>query len=310
MHLRRRALPEPEDPAVGIVESDGIGVVSHPIVDALAGETHADNVRHAIARSEFLNLLSEDQTVQDRLRTWAEAAGIWPALLVAVGFLECLADYAGMTDRTELLALTGELTLQMNDDTSQNDADLLVREAMAAIDRYMSSIRSSAKILTPLAETFVRDEVGLPWPWLTIELLQMLHLRCLGGFYGHVYQRRIWVEPPDAPAPKVDVRFKTARGETVSAARERLLEAFFAADLELAARTAGARAIPREDPGDAAEIHALALSQPAWKGVDLIYRRIRVSRRHKRPAEGRTARHSDCLPCAGQHTVLLPGGGN
>ena len=77
--------------------------------------------------------------------------------------------------------------------------------------------------IDPGVLSFVHDELKLPWPWVTIELLQKLVLATWELIYGGPPYVTYQVEQEDPPAPDL-FTFEVQPGETITAARQRFVD--------------------------------------------------------------------------------------
>jgi hypothetical protein len=188
---------------------------------SLSGTTHADNMRHIIARIELLNCFSEDPRVIARIETWGNDTGLIQAAEEFVTVLDSIAQLCGLAHRSDLF-LQDQNTggIRLPDDMSD---EKLSSQLSQAIARYQEAMHCSSQS-TEAAITYVRDELHLPWPWLALEL----HLKLLMDTYQYIIGidalMGYRLDPDDPPAASFSWTFETRPGETVSAAQRRFTE--------------------------------------------------------------------------------------
>jgi hypothetical protein len=181
----------------------------------LTGTTHAENMRHIIARIELLNCLSEDLKVCARIETWGRDIGLIQAAEAFVGVLDAIAQLCGLAHRSDLFLQDQDRGgIRLPDDMSDEE---LSRPVSQAIARYQEAMHRSSQA-TEAAVTYVRDELHLPWPWLAYEL----HLKLLMDTYQYIIgidaPMGYRLDPDDPPAAPFSWTFDTRPGETLSAA--------------------------------------------------------------------------------------------
>ena len=190
-----------------------------PVSDSLAGATHGDNVRHAHARVAFMNELLRDKRVVELFDSWGSRRRLYGAAEVVARAGEALANAMGLNDRSQLLA---------HDVRFGDDERLLgqVVDFIQKAEEFLRTVPVRMKGLGKAVQVFVRETLELPWPWVTIELLDSFscHLHYIAC--GQVITREFTVPLPDLPAPKVKLSFRTAKGETQRQAATRLVQDF------------------------------------------------------------------------------------
>jgi hypothetical protein len=187
----------------------------------LTGTTHAENMRHIIARIELLNCFSEDPRVIARIETWGNDIGLIQAAKELASMLDSTAQLCGLAYRSDLFLQDQDRSgIRLPDDMSDEELSHQIFQAIARYQEAMHRISQSAEA----AITYVRDELHLPWPWLACEL----HLKLLMDTYQYVLGVEMpmgyRLDPNDPPAAPFNWTFETRPGETLSAARRRFTE--------------------------------------------------------------------------------------
>jgi hypothetical protein len=198
----------------------------------LTGATHAENMRHIIARIELLNCFSENPCVIARIETWGNDIGLIQAAEEFVGVLDSIAQLCGLAHRSDLFLQDQDHSgIRLPDGMSDEE---LSRQLSQAIARYQESMHRCSQS-TEAAITYVRDELHLPWPWLACEL----HLKLLMDTYQYVLGVEMpmgyRLDPDDPPAAPFNWTFETRPGETLSVAQRRFTEEANAAFAQLQA---------------------------------------------------------------------------
>jgi hypothetical protein len=193
------------------------------VCDALIGKTDADNVSHAIVRDAFLREFWIDEKVQTLVSHWAKITGLEERALRLADAGDRLAKLAGLHSRGAL-ADTKELTVA---DDKEQEGNALVLEWNSAFDDLMSrfdTVKDNAEIGKEAIEFIIN--LGLPYPWLAIELIESTFFAILGFALGQVYRIERWYEPEplhEIEAPMTTMSFQTHEGECVEQALKRLL---------------------------------------------------------------------------------------
>ena len=210
-------------------EADGIGDWEStgfiPVRDALIGETDADNFRHTIVRTAFMEEFWKDERVQALVSRWAQRTGLEERALRLARAGDRLAELAGLDSRGELM---GRDELIIDEDQLQE-----VQEAMAeyqvAFDAYVERLshpdEETDVDVFGEAREFITN-LGLPYPWLAIELIGYTYHAISGMALGRVMQIDSWYEPAapsEVNAPSTSMTFQTEEGESVEEAVGRLL---------------------------------------------------------------------------------------
>jgi hypothetical protein len=89
-------------------------------------------------------------------------------------------------------------------------------KANAAVKRFDSRLLSSSKKAVTSIQSFVIEDLKLPWPWLTMELLCFYNAELVGCLCDTRFEMQHVFEPQ---SPKIDRRFRipagTARAEAI-----------------------------------------------------------------------------------------------
>lgn len=222
------ASPQRETPEY----EDRIELGYHPMKDALVGSTHAENVKHVLARLAFMSVMFEDKRVNELWWDWGKYTGLNEAAGKMASAWDQVADAAGVDHRGYVWEL---LETESDDNVSALENCLgceLVEAANAALDEFvqcMEKLRNHADRLTDEATVFVRDTLQLRWPWLALELIECFGYAVLGFALGRVQRFEGWAEGIEPVAPDVEIEYKTVPGESLSQAIERLTESFIEA---------------------------------------------------------------------------------
>ena len=165
-----------EDVTNEIEESEDRGYI--PVRDALIGETEADNYRHVLVRQAFFHELWGDEKVQQLVSHWAKITGLEERALSLASSSDRLARLAGLESRGELIG-RDELTFEADEEQHGKDA---MAETEAAYDAFFLQLSEPAHHadVGEQAVNFVKN-LGLPYPWLAIELIESF-FNAVSGF--------------------------------------------------------------------------------------------------------------------------------
>ena len=200
-----------------------------PEKGALAGSTHADNVKHVIARQALIEILIKDERVVDLWWKWGGYTGLNEAAHNLAFAIDQVAVAAGFEDPGSVSVLyeTGS-----DDDVGafQNSLPLELVEGASAADQIFNEcikqLSRHAKRRLQEAVEFVHGTLKLPWNWLALESIQCFQFALIGFATGQILRHDAWAEEIDPLAPEIDVEFHGVPGETVSQALDRLSESF------------------------------------------------------------------------------------
>jgi len=246
------------EPAVGATR-DGDGLFALPPVSGeLTGETIADLEAHMTARAVLMTLLMEDPDVDALFEGWSEATPFGRAARACGDQLTRMADVAGLESSRDLRAIMDEaidetipapswVTTQDEADAIGRELSDLVPEAGARLDAMIAAVREiDFDPLVPDAIALVRDRWRLPWPWLTLELVEAWGHAAAADGLGTIGTIRYGVPMDELSAPAPSIAFTTKPGETIGDLMLRSLEEVYLR-LEDAADAARLRAGRRVD---------------------------------------------------------------
>ena len=222
------AAPQSETPEY----ENRIELGSYPVKDALVGSTHAENVKHVLTRLAFMDVMFKDKQVNDLWWNWGDYTGLNETAgnMASVG--DQVAEAAGFDNRGYVWEL---LETGSDDEVSAIDNSLsreLVTAVNTAVNEFIESLDKLPIYTERLANeaiVFVRETLLLPWPWLALELVQCFVYAAWGCVQGRVLRFEGWAEDKEAVAPDVEMEYKTAPGEPLGHALERLSESFIEA---------------------------------------------------------------------------------
>lgn len=204
----------------------------YPVKDALVGSTHAENVKHVLARLVFMSEMYLDKRVNDLWWNWGDYTGLNEAARNMATSGDQVADAKGVEHR----GYVWELLETGSDDEVSTFHDCLSSELVqatnTAINKFvecMEKLPIHTNCLTDEATVFVRDTLQLPWPWLALELIECFGYAVLGFSLGLVHRFEGWAEEKEVAAPDVEVEYKTVPGESLNQAIERLGESYIEA---------------------------------------------------------------------------------
>ena len=193
-----------------------------PVRDALIGETEADNYRHVLVRQAFFNEFWGDEKVQALVSHWAKITGLEKLAQDLASSGDRLAELAGLESRGKLVGCD-EFTFE--DDKVQQGKEAIA-EVEAAYDAFCLQLGEPDHHtdVEEQAVNFVKN-LGLPYPWLAIELIESFFHAVSGFALGFIVRIDGWYEPiplSELVAPKTSMSFQTLEGESVKEALDRL----------------------------------------------------------------------------------------
>lgn len=176
-------------------------------LNGLTGQTHADNVKHAITRAAFVRYLMSDVRVWDAFSRWLDIIGLAPParrvheLWATFGQLVDLDD----PERWRALMEDEEVELHLFDGADEEQACTVFGELQDAVEAlHEAAGRVSQQFPGQIAEeakAFVLQFCEpLNRPWLALELIEAFWLNI---YYGSLLMRphkEVWVEPIDSEA--------------------------------------------------------------------------------------------------------------
>lgn len=189
----------------------------HPLGGALIG-THADNMRHAIVRAHFMNIIQTDPRVRELFKKWSMRTklGLRAAAVARAQRQVMLAG--GVKTGLSILEDFADPALR------RPAVEPHVRAFVVACERFFRELDPANRpALEPRPSAFVRDTLRLPHGWLAYELVDcfLRHLQRLA--FGVTEVREYTVVAPRVLAPPVHFTFQTRDGESVEDAWARLL---------------------------------------------------------------------------------------
>ena len=194
-----------------------------PVRDALVGETDADNFRHCIVRGAFLREFWVDEKVQSAVSHWGKITGLEECAVRLTCSADRLAELAGLVSRGELWGLE-ELIV---DEDRAREAEEALADVNIASEAFLHRL-SHLEQVDDLAVAFVK-ELGLPYPWLAMELIGYTGYAIFGFALGVKFRFDGWYEPKphsEITAPTISMSFQTRERESVEEALDRLCDEF------------------------------------------------------------------------------------
>jgi hypothetical protein len=190
----------------------------HPVGGALTG-THADNLRHAIVRANFMNLIQSDPRVRDLFSEWSRVTNLGArAAAVARAHHEVLRA-AGMKNQA------ATLVDHLNNPALRRPAVVpYVETFLAASEQFLRELQPAKRPpLEPRPTTFVRDTLHLSYAWLAYELIDCFFRQLQRQAFGFTEIREYTVVALGPPAPRLTFEFQTTGSDSVGEVRARLL---------------------------------------------------------------------------------------
>ena len=206
------------------------------VAGTLAGETHADNLRHAYLRVHFMNALLTDPRVAGLFDEWGQS-GLYAAADAVAQSSQRFAEAMGAPHWTALTKWSGETDGQPFAAVATRIGALaeanVSAPAMASLQSFCDALEKFCPVLAkdkltePSPAEFVQATLGLQWAWLAYELVDSFFRYVQARAFG-VIERRVYTvafESPLAPPLTWAVNFETSARETVQEAATRLVDA-------------------------------------------------------------------------------------
>lgn len=185
------------------------------IADTLIGRP-SDQHRHAIARTAFMRVLLDDARVIAVFEEWGRQTGLTEAATAVGKAGDTVAAATGMTSRAALFEPTYQAPRER--ETAAPFAQFAER-----LGRYHERIDCATKVrlVNPTPHHLVQRTLGLPWPWVAIELVDSFYRSVHAIATGRVIVRRLWAEPTYPRAPAQGFVFAPSADEPARNARRR-----------------------------------------------------------------------------------------
>ena len=207
------------------------------VAGALAGETHADNLRHAYLRVHFMNALLTDPRVAGQFDEWGQQIGLYAAADAVAQSSQQFAEAMGAphwtaitkrsneTDGQPFAAVATRLTALAEANVSAPAMPSL-KSFCVEVENFVLFVEKHKPMELSPAE-FVQATLGLQWSWLAYELVDSFFRYVQARAFGVVETRTYTVvsKGPLAPPLTWAVNFETSAGETVHEAADRFLDA-------------------------------------------------------------------------------------
>jgi hypothetical protein len=158
-----------------------------------------------------------DERVAALLADWGNRSGTWAAVQQWIETVQEIAELTGFPTWQDVLSQT---EFEVDDERSMDELERLAARAERIISELLPRLKPPFD-LAGEAVTFVK-QLGLPWPWLALELMSHYLERVSGSVSGVVFKHELSVVASDAPAPRVELHFVTEDGEMTGAAIQRL----------------------------------------------------------------------------------------
>lgn len=189
----------------------------------LAGASHAQNIRHVVARCAFLNALLSYPKVTALFTQWLGYAGTAADLRRRAAVLDRVAAQVGLQGRSQLL---DPLFFK---EVSHKVTKALESEMLCALAGWRDPFYQEEGLAKRIAEeagSFVVETCRLPWSWLSLFLIKFFFdlgsAFLTGDKFRFRYYFELWCEPIEPPAPHIKLHFRQRRGETAIQALQRL----------------------------------------------------------------------------------------
>jgi hypothetical protein len=182
--------------------------MSHPEEDDLYFEfchkltgTETDNYRHLIARAALLNELRSDAKTNSFFEAVAAETGIAAAHEIALKATGDFADLLGI-DRSEIF--NTKLWPPTRSKKVEKARVLVGNAAVDAITTFDNELLHRAQPAAKRMVDFVKEDLKMPWPWLSLELLNIFFGGLVGSLFSQAYKFEYSIKDE---APSIDRRF-------------------------------------------------------------------------------------------------------
>jgi len=209
----------------------------HPMMNRLTGQSLADNIRHGICRTAFMNDLQQYGPVKELFEEWGKRPGLFKASDKVATSLDAIAAALSMEHRSELFDLDGQPSPpQLGESASQKLRSLVEgnQQNLRLISSYDGEVKGFTRAckklvnsrLSPKPANFVRDILRLRWPWVAAELVDCFLRTAWFRAFGQMIVRNFSVE---ITAPPIKIVFESRPGESLSETWTRLNNEFLEA---------------------------------------------------------------------------------
>ena len=205
----------------------------HRVAGTLAGETHADNLRHTYLRAHFMNALLTDPRVAGLFDEWGQQSGLYAAAEAVAQSSQRFAEAMGAPHWTALTKRSGETDGQpfaavvtrigaLAEANVSAPAMASLQSFCDALEEKFCPVLEKDRPKEPSPAEFVQATLGLQWAWLAYELVdsffRYVQLRAFGVIETRIYT--VVSKGPLAPPLTWAVNFETSAGETVHEAAD------------------------------------------------------------------------------------------
>ena len=161
----------------------------------MAGETHADNLRHTYLRAHFMNALLTDPRVMGLFDEWGQQSGLYAAADAVAQSSQQFAEAMGAPHWTALRKRSGETDGQPFAAAATCISTFVEANvsapAMPSLQSFYDEAEKLCRVLEkdrlkePSPAEFVRATLGLQWAWLAYELVDsFFSVRATPGIGG------------------------------------------------------------------------------------------------------------------------------
>jgi len=203
-----------------------------PLSDEVVSDTGSDMFRHVICRAAFMNEMVRYGQVNELFARWGQRTGIFKWADEVASSLNGMAVVLGIKRGSKLLDPDAQLLLSHT--TLERVKRRSVRKQQqflklfstfcrngSALERSVDKLRKAG--FASEAMNFVTKTLGLRWPWVAFELLdvfiRIVWLRASGQHIVRNYR----IEPR---RPNIEIVFKSRIEESLTEARRRLNREF------------------------------------------------------------------------------------
>jgi hypothetical protein len=182
------------------------------IFNALAGANDGENWRHVYARQAVVEALVREPRVKAFFAHCGKQTGLTTRAKHVAVAADRLARSLALDHRRELF--TQDHLVDVSDLSPRTLAKLEKQKVAveAACMRFNKGVEGCSKTLLKEAKDFVRKDLGLPWPFVVVDLAEYCVMGAWSCASGVPYHRRARLEPKPPAAHTMTVTF-TSRQE-------------------------------------------------------------------------------------------------
>jgi len=181
--------------------------------------TKSDHLRHMAVRAALLLEFRRDLKTMDFFKVFADEIGIAPFFVAGMSAMLQFANLLGVEPHQ---VFKPELWPETRSKKVQKARLIAGTNAIHAIEKFLDELVERAELAGMKMVEFVRDDLKMPWPWLSLDLVQMFNGMLTGCLFGELHYVEYSLR---SEAPAIDRNLFLEAGPKVESLKQ--LECFY-----------------------------------------------------------------------------------